>query len=321
MNPPDKQNPWSFNHRTRAHDAFDSDPESEVETNSKVKVNLPSDDTRLIQELDISSRHETVEYKPNPWSIARINAASRPPNKEPPGKAISEDTRRKSQPQAPQGRIVDAFKVQAERKLSRAPPLLKAPKVTKPKSNTPRVSREDQVCSQIQGMSSAEPWDYLQHDNAPFLARGSQTGSSDTLAILSSNASQRDLHDSRLQPHPGVQTLSCTPDRKHGNIQMSHEVLLQQSVAHISTPDMSLMPQSQYNVPFMSMSSPLTSRDYPANGSHLRPGGYQSSPPRPFHRNIDINTPPRSFPCNQPSSHFRHGIRLTSNREYLGALA
>ncbi|KAG1843293.1 hypothetical protein DFJ58DRAFT_706957 [Suillus subalutaceus] len=210
MNPSHKHNPWSFNHRTRARDAFDSDsdPESEVETNSK--VNLSSDDTRLIQELDISSRHETVEYKPNPWSIARINAASRPPNKEPPGQAISEDIRRKSQPQAPQGRIVDAFKIQAERKPPRAPPPLKAPKVTKAKSNTPRVSQKDQVCSQIQSMSSAEPGDYLRHDNAPFLDRGSRTSSSDTPAILSSNAPQ--IYDARfLHSADRFQVLSALP--------------------------------------------------------------------------------------------------------------
>jgi hypothetical protein len=314
MNPSDKRNPWSFNHRTRAHDAFDSesDPESEVETNL---VNFPSDDTRLIQELDISSRHETVEYKPNPWSIARINAASRPPNKNLPSQAISEDIRRKPQPRAPQGRIVDAFKVQAGRKPPRAPPSVKAPKVTKPKSDTPQVPRKDQVCSQIQIMNDAESGDYLQHDNALFLARGSQTRSSDMPSILSFNAPQGDLHDLRLQPHPGIQTRSCNPDSKHGNIQMSHEALLHQSVAHISTPDTSLMPQPRYNMSFMSMSSPLASRDYPVNDPHLRPGGYKSSPPRPFHENINIGTPPRSLPCNQPHSHFRRGTRPTGNRE------
>ncbi|KAG2152541.1 uncharacterized protein EDB93DRAFT_249168 [Suillus bovinus] len=161
MNPPEskkEQNPWSFNLRTQAHYASDSDSESETEISSK--VDTPSDNTRLIQELDISLRHETVEYKPNPWSIARINAASRPPNKEHPGQAISEDKRQKSQPRAPQGRIVDAFKVQAERKPPRAPPPSKAPKVTKPKSNTSQVSREHQVCSHIRGMSNTEPWDY-----------------------------------------------------------------------------------------------------------------------------------------------------------------
>ncbi|KAG1772911.1 hypothetical protein EV702DRAFT_614323 [Suillus placidus] len=319
MNPPESKNkqiPWSFNHRTRAHDASD-DSESEAETNSK--VNIPSDDTRLVQEFDISSRHETVEYKPNPWSIARINAASRPLNnlKEPPGQAISEDIRQKSQPRAPQGRIVDAFKVQAERKPPRASRPLKALKVN-PRSNTPQVSREHQIYSQIQGISSAEPGDRLQHDNPSFLPRGPQTRSSDTPTILSSNAPQGDLNDLRLQPYSGVPTLSCTPDSKRRNIQMTHEALLQRSVAHISTPDMSRMPQSQYNAPFMSMSSPLTSRDYPVNASRLRPGGYQSSPPRPFHRNIST---PRLLPCNQSPSHFRRGVRLTGNREYLGTLA
>ncbi|KAG2342413.1 hypothetical protein BDR05DRAFT_361789 [Suillus weaverae] len=320
MNPSESENkqiPWSFNHRTRAHDASDSEPDSESEAATNFKVNLPSDDTRLVQEFDISSRHETVEYKPNPWSIARINAASRPPNKKPPGQAISEDVRQKSQSRAPQGRIVDAFKVQAERKPPRSSGPLKALKVN-PRSNTTQVSREHQVYPQIQGISSAEPGDCLQHDHPFFLSRGSQTRSSDTPAISSSNAPQGDLNDLRLQPYSGVPTLSCTPDSKRGNIRLDHEALLQRSVAHISTPNMSRMPQSQYNAPFMSMSSPLTNRDYPVNASHLRPGGYQSSPPRPFHRNINT---PRLLPCNQSPSHFRRGVRLPGNREYLGALA
>ncbi|KAG2139231.1 hypothetical protein DEU56DRAFT_755552 [Suillus clintonianus] len=215
MNPPelqDKQNLWSFNHRTRVHYTFDSsDSESEAET--RCNTNLPSDDTRLIQELDISSRNETVEYKPNPWSIARINAASRPPNKAPPSQAISENTRQKSQPRAPQGRIVDAFKVQAERKPPREPLPLKTLKVPKPKSKTPRASQVDQVCSHIQGMSRAELGGYSQHNNVSFSARDSQTRPSDTPVILSSNAPQGDLHELRFQPHLGVLTLSCIPGK------------------------------------------------------------------------------------------------------------
>ncbi|KIK38907.1 hypothetical protein CY34DRAFT_364981 [Suillus luteus UH-Slu-Lm8-n1] len=315
MNPPeskDNKDPWSFNHRTRAHYTFDSesDPDSdEAETDSK--VDLPSDDTRLIQELDISSRHETVDYKPNPWSIARINAVSRPPNKELPGQAISEDVRQKSQPR---GRIVDAFKVQAERKPPRAPPPLKAPKFTKPKATTSQVSREHQVCSQIQGISNAKPGDHSQHDNALFLGRGSQPRFSDMPAILSSNDPHGNLHDLQVQPHPDVPTQPYTPDSKRDSIQMSRQTLLQRSAAHISTPDVNLMPQSRYNASFMSMSSPLTNRDFPVKASHLRPGGYQSSPPRPFNR--DINTSPRLLPYNQSSSHFRRGARLTDNQRF-----
>lgn len=36
-----------------------------------------TDCARAGQELDISGRHETVEFKPNPFNIAKINAASR----------------------------------------------------------------------------------------------------------------------------------------------------------------------------------------------------------------------------------------------------
>ncbi|OAX32854.1 hypothetical protein K503DRAFT_860110 [Rhizopogon vinicolor AM-OR11-026] len=163
-----RQSPWSFNHRTRAHEALDSSESSDSESQAETKSNIPSDDTKLFRQLDISSRHETVEYKPNPWSIARINAASRAPNiKEPCGPTLSEHSQRKSHPRAPQGRIVDAFKVQAERKLPRAPVPSKAFKVVKPKLNTPQVSRKDQSC--IPGKSSVESGKHSQLVNASFL--------------------------------------------------------------------------------------------------------------------------------------------------------
>ncbi|KAG2065380.1 hypothetical protein BDR04DRAFT_1161487 [Suillus decipiens] len=80
----------------------------------------------------------------------------RPPNKELPGQVISEDIWWKSQPQAPRGRIVDAFKVQAERKPPRASHPSKALKVNL-KSNAPWVPQEHQACSKIQRRSTAEP--------------------------------------------------------------------------------------------------------------------------------------------------------------------
>src|SRR6267154_2326296 len=114
----------------------------------------------------ISSRHETVEYKPNPWSIARINAASRGSNKDVRGQATSEDTRRKPHSRAPQGRIVDALRVQAECKPPRVHAPLKALKVVKPKSDMPkslRVSREGQVY--IQGGGGGKQGEHSQHDS------------------------------------------------------------------------------------------------------------------------------------------------------------
>ena len=320
-----RQSLWSFNHRTRAHIAFDSSSDSESEPDTNVHTNIPSDDTRLIQELDISSRHETVEYKPNPWSIARINAASRGSNKEPRGQATSEDTRQKSHSQAPQGRIVDAFRIQAERKPPRVHAPLKAFKVVKPRSDTPkslRVSREDQVYTQ--GGGGSKQGEHSQHDGAHLRASVSPIRPPHAPAVLLSSAPQEDLHDLRFQPHPCVPTLSCTPDSKRGDIQMSEEPTLQRNIAHISTSesDMTGFTQSRCNGLFLSLSSPPTSRDFPVDVSYLRPEGYQSSPPRPSHRNVYI-TPsllPRAS-VHPPFSQLRHGVRMTGNREFSGVLA
>lgn len=70
-------NVWSFNHRGRP--AYDSDSNSDSGGASDVHADEVADprDARLMREMDLSSRYEAVQYRPNPWSIARINAASR----------------------------------------------------------------------------------------------------------------------------------------------------------------------------------------------------------------------------------------------------
>ncbi|KAG6837091.1 hypothetical protein H0H93_014983 [Arthromyces matolae] len=51
----------------------DSDSDSQPENNGS----MISNETKLLNDLDLSSREETVLYKANPFSIAKINAASR----------------------------------------------------------------------------------------------------------------------------------------------------------------------------------------------------------------------------------------------------
>ncbi|OJA09404.1 hypothetical protein AZE42_10837 [Rhizopogon vesiculosus] len=345
-----RQSPWSFNHRTRAHEAFDLSESSDSESQAEIKSNIPSDDTKLFRQLDISSRHETVEYKPNPWSIARINAASRAPNiKETSGPTLSEHSRQKSHQRAPQGRIVDAFKVQAERKPPRAPVPSKALQIVKPKSNTFQVSRKDQLC--IPGKSSVEPGEHSQLVNASFFNSVSQRRSSRT-PILSS-ATQEELCDLRFQSSPHI-LRSSSSNSECGSISINAELTCQRSVAHISTSNtpvifLSSAPRgdlpsqrsqhrcdistseeptsqrgiahistsdtnSRCNVPFLSRSSPPIGSDYPLHASYLRPEGYQSSPPRPSHRNV--YTPQRLLTCtpvNQSFSH-RRDVRITGNQ-------
>ncbi|KIJ63811.1 hypothetical protein HYDPIDRAFT_112773 [Hydnomerulius pinastri MD-312] len=110
--PPKKTVPgvWSFNHRVGGGYISDCSSDSEPET----ETNNPSDDTRLLREMDLSIRQETVVYRPNPWSIAKINAGSR----DAPPKPTKLEPR--APPKAPTKRILDAFKKQAEHNARRA---------------------------------------------------------------------------------------------------------------------------------------------------------------------------------------------------------
>ncbi|KAH0582154.1 hypothetical protein H2248_011808 [Termitomyces sp. 'cryptogamus'] len=65
---------WSFSCRTTPYNTYsDSNSDAEDEKNgSRI-----SEEALLLNELDLSTREETVQYKPNPFSIAKINAASR----------------------------------------------------------------------------------------------------------------------------------------------------------------------------------------------------------------------------------------------------
>jgi len=67
---------WSFNLRT-AGSISDACSNSATDAGDCVGGgNSPprSSVARLLREFDLSSRDETVEYRPNPWSIAKINA-------------------------------------------------------------------------------------------------------------------------------------------------------------------------------------------------------------------------------------------------------
>ncbi|KAJ3987128.1 hypothetical protein F5890DRAFT_1633379 [Lentinula detonsa] len=70
---------WSFNLRNNLESDFDSEEsDSDFEnTNTTSNTAFVFDETTQINDLDLSNREETVLYKPNPFSIAKINAASR----------------------------------------------------------------------------------------------------------------------------------------------------------------------------------------------------------------------------------------------------
>ena len=66
----------------------------------------------MLQQIDLAVREDSAQYKPNPWSIARVNAASRPRQPNATVKSVLEKPTAKK---LPQGAIVDAFNRQAQK--------------------------------------------------------------------------------------------------------------------------------------------------------------------------------------------------------------
>ncbi|PBK99630.1 hypothetical protein ARMGADRAFT_1161253 [Armillaria gallica] len=115
---------WSFNLRTskirRAdRDLDDSGSDSDPSSDSEV------DESHMLDDLDISTRDETVVYKPNPFSIAKINAAARSTNRLPSTNEPSRPIKPTKAGKRPGGSIVDGLKKQSEKaksKFQRPPP-------------------------------------------------------------------------------------------------------------------------------------------------------------------------------------------------------
>lgn len=104
---------WSRNLRTALYADSDSDNESPGQPAGANEIDEPviSEDARILQALDLSSRQDEAVYKPNPWTIAKVNAATRVPTKAP-------DPPRPAPKKLPQGRIVDGFRKQAQGRRS-----------------------------------------------------------------------------------------------------------------------------------------------------------------------------------------------------------
>ena len=62
---------WSFTLRTTCNDSDTDDDDVRGGKGS---------DIRLLKDLDLSAREDTAQFKPNPWAIAKMNAACRRPN-------------------------------------------------------------------------------------------------------------------------------------------------------------------------------------------------------------------------------------------------
>lgn len=147
---------WSYNLRT--YD-FHSDSDDCTSNAEDLPLNI-SDDALLLQELDFSTRQDTVEYKPNPWSIAKFNAASRPTK---PAATILRGV--SSTQRKPQGTIIDLFKKQSKNLASRSSPRSSVSISRPPQPARMRISTSEKTPPLIRDGNLAEPLVVV--ENAP----------------------------------------------------------------------------------------------------------------------------------------------------------
>jgi len=106
---------WSFSLRSDTGFFGDADSDYDNEENigdTRTSPHLSSGNSQILQQIDLAAREDSAQYKPNPWSIARINAASRPRQSNAAVKSVPDKPVAKK---PPQGAIVDAFKKQAQK--------------------------------------------------------------------------------------------------------------------------------------------------------------------------------------------------------------
>ncbi|KAK0446893.1 hypothetical protein EV421DRAFT_2033940 [Armillaria borealis] len=135
---------WSFNLRTskirRAdRDLDDSGSDSDPSSDSDV------DESHMLDDLDISTRDETVVYKPNPFSIAKINAAARSTNRLPSTNEPSRPIKPTKAGKKTSGSIVDGLRKQSEKVKSKSqrPP----PQANATPSTVRSLSKAQQECA------------------------------------------------------------------------------------------------------------------------------------------------------------------------------
>jgi len=126
-----QESDWAFDFRTSSHFLDDSDSDFAL-NDEDTGPDAPSAKDRGLRVLDdgidLSRREEAVVYKPNPFSIAKINAANRAQNQKLRARVqgrrnfSGSHTRRPSKfvsTKPAQTNIIDGFKVQAQKASSR----------------------------------------------------------------------------------------------------------------------------------------------------------------------------------------------------------
>lgn len=312
---------WSFSCRSMPYGAYsDSDSDSDGESGVETK----SSEARLLEDLDLSSREETVQYKPNPFSIAKINAASRPvarnalPTKPSLGDKSSMVSLHSHRPSLkttsavskPNGSIIDGFKKQAQR-----PPKskLKSPIIVKPSGPKvkplPRASCVDNL-SKAQAEKNAVPPRSFQN---PLVAQSKPTDNVVPAQItpITSHTRSPLLACYSQAPDESLTGLSAScmrtlaPDSTHIPVlgPPAHQRLLHDNIASsICGP----VPNTVHIPSFDSFErrdmAPVANTSYfggprTAYRTHLAPF---SSPPRKYRRGFDTMSSPAQMSMSSP---------------------
>lgn len=212
---------WSFTLRKHASDAHsDSSSHQSEGAEAEADCMILTEEEKLLKDLDLSSRQDFAEYRPNPWSIAKVNASTRKYN---PSLQLQPSLNAPKQipPKKPQGLIVDAFRKQISKALpqdattqltnisSRAHPIRKKVQTGRSGSRIPDAHSGSVSCS-------LAPSDFVSCPlapsdvaslNAPLVKRTRDHLQPDSKTI--SPALSPSLVGHSLSPNSGVHTLGA----------------------------------------------------------------------------------------------------------------
>ncbi|KIM42496.1 hypothetical protein M413DRAFT_10592 [Hebeloma cylindrosporum] len=147
-----QESDWTFDFRTSSRFFDDSDSESAPDDEVTVADTASAKNRPgLLDGIDLSTREETVVYKPNPFSIAKINAANRAQNQK--HRALTQGRQNilgspqrrlpKVAAKPTQSNLLDGFNIQAQKEGLRMKPTAfaqKPPQGMKP-SNAPLLAQ------------------------------------------------------------------------------------------------------------------------------------------------------------------------------------
>ncbi|KAG6379889.1 hypothetical protein JVT61DRAFT_10451 [Boletus reticuloceps] len=192
-----KTDMWSSSYR-RVGYVSDSDSDPDIDANAVAKPE--TNDTHLIREMDLAARHETVEYRPNPWRIARMNAASRPP---PPNPApVRTPAPARSSPRPQPKPIVEAFKKQVKRGTRGDLPVVRDGRAHL--GDGPHTFATNFDAKPRQGCDNPQNRDLAQGRSRPQLLAAHKPQSGSTICEVEAFKSRKSTHISTIPGQPNA---------------------------------------------------------------------------------------------------------------------